>query len=116
MTKAIDCMSEYYISPMSSYPFLSDHFNVHMNTYQCEGCKKSFGRKRYLETHLKACPSAPIGPHGSGGADDEENLSYTIPRPQQYQVTISFGISYNERACIKWIGGFCFMISFDSFT
>ena len=62
-----------------------------MNTFQCEGCKKSFGRKRYLETHLKACPSAPLGPH-EGDEEDENNHGYTIPRQQQQQYQVEIGI------------------------
>ena len=38
---------------LKAYLIFADHFNVHTNKFQCEGCKKSFGRKRYLETHLK---------------------------------------------------------------
>ena len=34
---------------------LKDHMNVHEKKYQCEGCKKSFGRERYLVLHLKTC-------------------------------------------------------------
>lgn len=34
---------------------LKDHQHVHMNTWQCELCKKSFGRQRYLDQHVKGC-------------------------------------------------------------
>jgi len=34
---------------------LKDHLNVHENKFQCEGCKKSFGRERYLMLHCKTC-------------------------------------------------------------
>lgn len=34
-----------------------DHTNVHLNIYQCSHCLRSFGRERYLQSHLKTCHS-----------------------------------------------------------
>jgi len=34
---------------------LKDHLNVHEQKFQCEGCKKCFGRERYLMLHCKTC-------------------------------------------------------------
>ena len=34
---------------------LKDHYNVHLKTFQCEHCKKAFGRQRYLINHIKSC-------------------------------------------------------------
>ena len=144
---------------LQAFLILADHFNVHTNKFQCEGCKKSFGRKRYLETHLKgpsindvckisgirpplpwftigsesstepclflghhpthqlwiilkACPSAPIGPHEGGDDDDREGQSYTIPRQrQQYQVEKTSILQYCTavfiQLCVMLIGRNC---------
>jgi len=34
---------------------LKDHLNVHEKKYECNSCKKSFGRERYLVMHMKTC-------------------------------------------------------------
>lgn len=50
---------------------LTDHYNVHLNTFQCGTCKKSFARKRYLNHHLKICPE-------SKNANDEEAAAAVV--------------------------------------
>lgn len=34
---------------------LKDHLNVHEKKFQCDGCRKCFGRERYLMLHCKTC-------------------------------------------------------------
>lgn len=46
-----------YINCFVSLLFL-DHVNVHLKKFQCSMCQKSFGRERYLQTHLKTCGMA----------------------------------------------------------
>ena len=52
---------------------LKDHMNVHEKKFQCEGCKKSFGRERYLMLHLKTC--AHIGKRAESVDCIEENIN-----------------------------------------
>ena len=49
--------------------------NVHWNTFQCQKCKKSFGRQRYLDLHDKTC----------GNADNDNGVAQTGANNQLVQ-------------------------------
>jgi len=53
---------------------LKDHMNVHENKFQCEGCKKSFGRERYLILHSKTC--VHLSRNDSEVPHDSNNLDH----------------------------------------
>ncbi len=65
--------------------YSQDHYNVHLNTFQCGGCKKSFGRRRYLEQHGKTCPAGSAAT-ATAATDSTADRSAELQRRQQQQL------------------------------